>query len=233
MSKKKVKNITVGMLVLTFLAGSLCLTVWQQSAQKSEITIQFLSGTEPVKPVSFNVKNKNLSFGQGFSGSEDWLRDLSVDIQNPSGKSVVYVDIGVFVLRPKGDDAPHFHFSITKGNKKNALEQKDTGLSFAFSKSSDHLLNVQLSEGEYSAIRDSLDRLGYPSKVERLELQVEEVGFSDGTFWSLGKWFRADPEKPGSLIPIVDYKGDDRKIVAFSDFTENVCVSPIRFWILD
>jgi hypothetical protein len=25
----------------------------------------------------------------------------------------------------------------------------------------------------------------------------------------------------------VDYKGDDRKIVAFSDFTEDVCVSPI------
>ena len=104
----------------------------------------------------------------------------------------IYVDIGVFVLRPKGDDAPPFHFSITKGNKKSALEQKDTGLIFASSKSSNHLLNVQLSEGEYSSIRDSLDRLGYPSKVEQLELQVEEVGFRDGTFWSLGKWFRAD-----------------------------------------
>jgi hypothetical protein len=227
MSKKKVKNIAVGVLVLMFLAGSLCLTVWQQNAQKSELIVQFLSGTEPVKPVSFNVKNKNLSFGTNFAESDDWLKVFSVDIQNASGKSVTYVDLGVFVLRPKGDVSPPFHFSITKGNKKSALEQKDTGLLFASSKSSNHLLTVQLSEGEYLSIRDSLDRLGYPSKIERLELQVEEVGFSDGTFWSLGKWFRADPEKPENLIPIVDYKGDDRKIVAFSDFTEDVCVSPI------
>jgi hypothetical protein len=131
MSKKKVKNIAVGVLVLMFLAGSLCLTVWQQNAQKSEMIVQFLSGTEPVKPASFNVKNKNLSFGTNFTGSDNWLKDFSVDIQNSSGKSVVYVDIGVFVLRPKGDVSPPFHFSITKGNKKSALEQKDTGLSFA------------------------------------------------------------------------------------------------------
>jgi hypothetical protein len=222
---KKTKNIAIGLFGSLFFIGSLCVALLNPSAQQSEITIQFLSGTEPVKPLSFNVKNKNLSFGQGFSGSEDWLKDLSVDIQNSSGKSVVYVDIGVFVLRPKGDVSPSFHFSITKGNKKSVLEQKDTGLSFASSKSPDHLLNVQLSEGEYSSIRDSLDRLGYPSKIERLELQVEEVGFSDGTFWSLGKWFRVDPKKPENLIPMVDYKGDDRKIVAFSDFTEDMRIA--------
>ena len=184
----KTKVFGIGIFALIFLTGSLSLIILQPSAQQSEITVQFLSGTEPVKPASFNVKNKNLSFGTNFAGSDDWLKDFSIDIQNASGKSVVYVDIGVFVLRPKGDDAPPFHFSITKGNKKSALEQKDTGLSFESSKSRDHLLNVQLSEAEYLSIRDSLDRLGYPSKIERLELQVEEVGFSDGTFWSLGKW---------------------------------------------
>jgi hypothetical protein len=195
----KTRVFSVGIFALIFLTGSLSLTILQLSAQKSEITVQFLSGTEPVKPVSFHVKNKNLSFGTNFAGSDEWVKDFSVDIQNASGKSVVYVDIGVFVLRPKGDDAPPFHFSITKGNKKSALERKDTGLSFTSSKSSDHLLNIRLLENEYSSIRESLDRLGYPSKIERLELQVEEVGFSDGTFWSLGKWFRADPKETGKV----------------------------------
>jgi hypothetical protein len=55
---------------------------------------------------------------------------------------------------------------------------------------------------EYNSIRQSLDKLGYPRKIMEVRTQVEEIGYSDETVWSIGSWYQTDPNNPEQLIPL-------------------------------
>lgn len=201
------RSILVGSIVLLFLISILIFTVWNsQKAQEKravevenrKITVVYKPSNEPVRATSFSAQGKTLTFAEEFIASDDWLRDFSVDVQNVSQKTVTYVDIGVFVERPEGQqELPPFHFSMTSGNKPATLRKKDTGLGLSPSRHGSKVLRVSIDVTDYESIRASLDRLGYGGKIGRLEVQIEEVGFSDGTLWSLGALNKPDPHDPG------------------------------------
>ena len=218
--------------VAQIIYGSSLLEV-RQSAQSSKAVVRYLSGNEPVKAVTFRIGAEEFAFGKEFEADQRWLEKLSINIQNSTGKAVTYIDVGLFFARSKEQEKlPPFHYSITLGNRLAALKQKESGLHFASSIDRRSLLPVPLPAKEFDSIQSSLTRLNYLSTPYQIEVQIEEVGFEDGTLWSLGGWYKPDPNDPSKLIRIKREKGSE-KFVAFSTFDANEildseqCVSPI------
>lgn len=48
----------------------------------------------------------------------------------------------------------------------------------------------------YTSIKAALQRLGYPERINRVELTVLEVGFEDGSVLLSGTLFIQDPNHP-------------------------------------
>lgn len=164
-------------------------------SQKESLVVEVLSFNGPIKIDSLKIGNLPVQSGEKFAATEDWLKELSVNIKNSFGKTVTYIDVGVFVGRPKGqEEVPMFHYSILRGSKINALKRINSGLEFKSSDSIDSNFNIAISDKEYKEIQESLKQLNYPSGTEKLQIQIEEVVFDDGTMWSSGSWYKYNPD---------------------------------------
>ena len=183
-------------------------------SQKESLVVEVLSFfNEPIKIDSLKIGNLAVQSGEKFVATEDWLKELSVNIKNSFGKTVTYIDVGVFVGRPKGqEEVPMFHYSILRGSKINALKWINSGLEFKSSDSIESNLNIAISDKEYKEIQESLNQLNYPSKIEKLQIQIEEVVFEDGTMWSSGSWYKYNPDDPKNPIRINGNKGGENEI---------------------
>jgi len=218
------------------IAGFGYLINYRQGAQEQEAVVRFLAGVAPIKAASFNIQGRVIPFDKKFSGSLDWFKDISVNIQNTSGKTVTYVEISATFIPPKGrTDIFPFRFPITQGRRQDALQRRPSEMEFKSSLDSDenHIFKVTLADPdkEYEWNRKSLERLGYPLKIDEIHLQIQEVVFDDGTMWSVGHWYRSDPKNPDKVIRISG-KGSDEKVVAFSTGgygleEEETCRNPI------
>jgi hypothetical protein len=169
-------------------------------AQPSEeIEIDYLSNKEPVKIVSVKVGETSVESGKKFPASEDWLKDLTVTVKNYYRKTVSYVEIGIIVFSPEGQEhILPYGYRFWLGNRRTNLDKSVLKLE-AGSKNDN--AELSLPSTEYASIRESLDWVGHPTKIKRIRVQVEEVTFADGTVWSLGGWYRIDLTDPRNLIP--------------------------------
>lgn len=201
-------------------------------SQKKNLVIEVLSSNEPVKIDSFKIGSTTINSEEKFASSDDWIKELYVNVKNSFGKNVTYIDVGVFVARPAGQEQiPMFHYSISQGNKMSALKRINSGLEFKSSDSNDNILSVALPDNEYNEIRDSLDQLGYPLKIEKLQIQIEEVIFDDGTMWSIGSWYKYNSDEPQKPIRIKENEGSENKIATLSSTEERVeCGSPFYLY---
>jgi hypothetical protein len=193
-------------LFITVLSGTF--STKNVNSQESDLVVEYLTSNEPIKIVSFENQNIIFNFGENFTAADDWLKTLEINIKNSFGKSVTYIDVGIFVVRPAGqEETPMFHYSIMKGKKSAALKMLDSGFEL-ISNSTGTTANMSLLDKEYGEIRASLNNLGYPQRITHLKVQVEEVIFSDGTMWSIGAWYKIDLNNPDKLIRL------DKKTVA-------------------
>ena len=196
--KKRLVFLTILSLTVFFLV-----TTKNVNSQKDETVIETLKSNEPLKIISFDVRGKKVLSGEKFPDSDDWTKTLSVNVQNSFGKKVSYIGIGIFFTRPKDQETvPIFHYSLIRGNKKSALKRLESGFDFASSNSPDKNTKIILSDKEYHEIRESLDQLGYPAKIAKIQVQIEEIVFEDGRLWSLGSWYKIDPDDPNKLFPL-------------------------------
>lgn len=176
------------------------------SSQRDEVEIKYLSGNEPVKIAALKIGRTLVESDKKVLTSDDLLGDLSATVKNKYGKAVTFIELGVIVVRPEGqENLPPFHFNISLGNRKKALKGENSGLEIIPDSDRDQA-DLSLTTEDYASIRASLNRLGYPSKIKKLLIQVEEVAFADGTIWSIGSWYRGDPNNYRKLIPLKDLK---------------------------
>lgn len=221
--KKKLVFITI--LSVTVL----CLMATRNvNSQKDEAVIEALRSNEPLKIFFFSVESRKIRSGEKFFGSDDWIKTLSMDVQNSSGRKVNHLAIGIFFVRPTGaEDTRMFHYSILRGNKKSALNRLESGFDFSPSNSTKKGEKISLSQKEYQEIRESLEQLGYPPKIAKIQVQIEEIVLDDGRLWSLGTWYKLDPNDPEKVIRLNgDKKPNENKTTLSSEFSDEQCYSP-------
>lgn len=167
--------------------------------QGEEVEVHYLSNNAPVRIVSVKVGETSVESGKKFSASEHWLKDLTVVVKNNYGKTVSYVEIGVIVFSPEGQEhILPYGYRFWLGNRRTNLDKSVLKLEAG---SNNDSAELSPPSTEYDSIRESLDWVGHPTKVKRIRVQVEEVTFADGTVWSTGNWYRIDLTNPKNLIP--------------------------------
>jgi hypothetical protein len=150
---------------------------------------------EPVNVVGAqNKKKEKIDIDKAFDDDDDWLDGFTVTVVNNSGKIVTAVTIEMIFRREAGDprlpfaEAIHFGLSpfgpeyITRDRNK-VIKAGDTA-------------DLRLSPHNYNSMKAALERNGFPKSIRKVELQIREVGFEDGTAFLGGSFYLQDPNNP-------------------------------------
>ncbi len=168
--------------------------------QEKDTVIELLSSNEPVKITSFTIGDRLLKSGEKFASSDDYLKDLNINFENISGKTITYLSFSLLFPRPEEQkDVPPFKMTTRHGGKSEALRKLNSGFEIKAS-SEQNKGTVSVTPQDYETIVLSLSSLNYPTKIKRVQIFLQEIVFDDGTVWQSGTWFRVDPNNPDKLI---------------------------------
>lgn len=155
----------------------------------------------PVKIKAVKTKKGDVELGQKFPGDDDWLRQLSISVENTSGKTIVYIGGGFLFpdreLQP-GGQAPPLYRDFMYGHHPQAPESAWLpGADISIKPGETFNLTLSDSDEEFSSLRQRLKRLGYPASIKEISVNIEEIYFDDGAAWVAGGWYQRDPDSPG------------------------------------
>ncbi len=177
------------------------------AAQEQDRLIEKQSNlNEPVKITVVKTKRGQIVPGKKFSDDNDWFKGLTVSVTNNSGKTVNYIGIRLTFPRPEDDGT---------ANEPPFVDSLEYGISPFVDKGSlppsltpprainlGETIALTLSDHWFDRYKRALTKIKYPTSIKRIEILVEEVGFSDDTVWTLGVRYRRDPSNPGEWIKI-------------------------------
>lgn len=166
----------------------------------------------PVKVILVKTKSGLVETDKNFSADDNWLRGLTIQVLNDSGKIVTY--IGMQLSFRRTDDQERglpAMWPIAYGVDPFRYEDSESVPTpqgrYVLSGST---VEIGLSDLEYDEIRSFLRDVGFPSSVKKAELRVIKVGFSDGTAWNSGRVYSRDPSSPRKWRPIGEPEVENR-----------------------
>lgn len=201
---------TRAVMVLALLVGlsvAIMSALGRTTQEEHERTVERQSfGNEPVKIKAIRTKKNNVAkdiiVGKKFADADDWLKGLTVNVENKSDKNINYVSVLIVYSRVENDEASSeapLGDSLTYGASPFRQSSAPAQVQAIPPGGSAELV---LTERAYDENVLALKNLKYKKSVKRIELSVEEVGFEDGTAWSKGQYWKPDPDKPGHWIPL-------------------------------
>ena len=194
-------RITLGLLVLTgglvlLVMGELNSTsIGDKTQEQGRTVIRKPWRVEPVKVVAVkNKKKANIEIGKGFDDDDDWLDGFTVTVANNYDKTVTAMSIDMVFRRDPGDTRPPLAWSLNFGPHPFSPEylQRDPNKVIKVGETAD----LQLSPKEYNLLTVFLKQNGFPGGIRRVELEISDVGFEDGSVLHRGTFFVQDPNNP-------------------------------------
>ncbi len=146
---------------------------------------------EPIRFSSIKVKGNEVNLGVEFAGDDNWLRDISLEIQNVSGKNIVAVEVNIIVNNIKGriypTGIPLKYGHMPAPENKSALPQA-------------LLLNekvtLTVASDMFSVLEQRVKERDSLSNIIKVELYPAYVLFEDGIMWAGGQTLY--PNKEGN-----------------------------------
>lgn len=153
----------------------------------------------PVNIKAVKTKKGDVGLGQKFPGDDDWFRQLSISVQNTSGKTIVYIGGGFLFpnqeLQPGEQAPPPLYHRFMYGHHPLAPEGAQPP-DAAVGIKPGGAFNLTLPGDEFLSVKQKLRGLGYPAGIKEISVNIEEIYFDDGTAWSGGSWYQRDPDSP-------------------------------------
>lgn len=153
---------------------------------------------EPIKIVKLKTKGKAIGSGKKFAEEDDWLKGLTVTVENVSNKAISRIELGLSFPRPEGpsETIPTFSEKMIYGR-----DPSDADYEVQKQVLPGESVDVKLLEVNLPFIKTALEDLGYPEKITRAQIMVETVTFIDGTMWAGGDTILyPDPTNPRQKI---------------------------------
>jgi len=168
----------------------------QNKPQEEDILVKKSSyPNEPIQIVKVKNKKGKINLNKSFKDDPtEVLREFAITVNNSSGKNITHLDF--FLFFPRTDKAESsedgsYTFELTFGvsplsehygqyrklNPTKLIKKNET-------------FELALTDEEYDHIIKVLNSLGYPPKIKKVEIWVNEVGFEDGTTWKSGRMFQ-------------------------------------------
>ena len=163
--------------------------------QKARIVVKKAWPLEPVKIVGVRTKNKaKIELGQTFDEQDDWLEGLAFTVANEYDKTVTAMTISLIFRREAGDTRPPFAWNFYFNPSPRTVEYsyRDRNKEIKAGKT----VELRLSPKNYESLKRGFEEAGYPDSIQRVELEIREVGFDDGSMIYSGTLYLQDPTYP-------------------------------------
>jgi hypothetical protein len=150
---------------------------------------------EPVKVVAAKNKKKDkIEIGKTSDDDDDWLDGFAVTVLNGSDKIVTAMNIEMVFRRDPGDSRPPVAQGLYFGPSPRTVAylQRDPNKIIRPGETAE----LNLSEENYQSLKLLLKQTGYPVTITRVELEIREVGFEDGSMLLAGTMYLPDPKHP-------------------------------------
>lgn len=156
----------------------------------------------PLKIRSIRTKGKQVEPDKEILDTDDWLKQLTVEIRNDSGKTVTSVQVGLFFPRlDPNAKQPGSAFSLDYGDSPFAFDSAEAMPPLRVKPVSpgEHL-EITLTDAEFMRLNQFLIDTGF-LVTSKVEIRVAVIGFSDGTAWS-GQMAQRRPT--GGWMPLAE-----------------------------
>jgi hypothetical protein len=125
-----------------------------------------------------------------FEADDDWMRGLTVNFTNTSGKNIVYFRL--LLIFPETESAgPPMAHTLNFGRQPKDADDRD----FESVLKPGEETTISLTDEEYGKMRDFLKSRSF-EKVSGVRLFLETVIFDDDLMWNGGDMMRRDPNDP-------------------------------------
>jgi len=149
---------------------------------------------EPVRVVAVKTKRQaNLEIGKSFIDDDDWLDGFTVTVHNGYHKTVTAMTVSMVFSRERGDTRSPLAWNMHLGPSPMTREYKDRNPNQVIKRH--NTTELSLSAEDYSILKQDFEGLGY-ANVNRVELEIKEVGFEDGSMLYSGTFYSQDPAYP-------------------------------------
>ena len=163
--------------------------------QTARVVVRRSWPIEPVRIVSVKTRNNaKVAFGQTFDEDDDWLDGLVLTVANNYDKPVTAVTISLVFRRQTGDTRPPFAWNLHFGPSPLTAEynQRDRNKVINVGET----LELPLTLESYATLKRGFAETGYAESIQRVEIEVKEVGFEDGSMLYSGTLYLQDPAHP-------------------------------------
>jgi hypothetical protein len=154
---------------------------------------------EPIQMVKLKTKNKSIALGRKFSEDDDWLRGLTVTVQNVSNKAIARIDIQLSFPRPAGGTSPETAiYIIGMGYGKDPVNVAANEVLKVVLPG--ETVDVKLLEVNVPSIKEDLEKLGYEQPIKHAQVMIRSVIFVDGSEWAGDYILYPNPNNPRQKI---------------------------------
>ena len=159
---------------------------------------------EPVKITVVKTKKGVIKIDEKFNDGTDWLKGLTITVENSSGKPITYVRVGLSFPRPDNHETSKdnpYSESLEYGVDPVATEGVEV-INQIQALAPGKSIELIMPDEAYVGTKALLKELKFPENIKRVKVMVEAVGFEDGTVWNGGQFWRRDPTVPRGWSPI-------------------------------
>lgn len=190
-------------IVLGYLIG-LGVNTWtrevqaQDKLQEAEKVVKLAYSRKPQLKIS-NLKTgqKAREFDESFVEAEDWLKNLSFQLENVSGKSIVHLVVNINFPETKATGSM-MSYGITFGQRPGSkIRHKPEPMLLK----PNEILEVSLNN-EYEKIVKFINSRQSIGSIREAQLEIDFIVFEDKIAWSSGSFMRQDPSNPNRYIPL-------------------------------
>ena len=146
----------------------------------------------PVKIIDVRIGKKKVTFKESFDDDDDWLKGLTIAVENQSKVAVNHVGIDFLLERPREQmgEVPAF-WNLTYGSNPFWLKPQEPPMSIQPIQPGE-TKEIRLQDEAYKEMRLFLRKVGYSASGETVKVMISTIGFINGTAWR-GLLYRRDP----------------------------------------
>ena len=173
----------------------LCVCVFAGFGPFSSQTTVAQQISNPIKIVEITSADKQVNLERPFENGDNWLEDFKIKLKNVSDKTVVYVNIQFHFpeVSARGDE---LSFRTELGNLPGVASN---AAQMALKPNQEK--NFLLNKTEYQALARFVKDRRRSSEMNRVDIQIGLVVFSDSSGYLNGRIVKPDPANPGRWIP--------------------------------
>lgn len=200
---KSVLNRRICLKAFTLCVLLTCLSFFSGTPASAVLTRQDAAGkkvvhkeddpTAPVELGKLKHKGKPVDFNRAFDAdaSDDWLKNLSVEVKNVSDREIFYLKVELDFPSDESEE----HVLVTYLEYGNRPAEGDAAAQGVKPLRPGETATLSVPEWVPGAVRRGLQREGKGSamRMNRVKMYANQVWFDKDTMWMLGTTFRRDP----------------------------------------